>query len=1342
MVIPGGSVTFSIKVQAVDQISSGGQNKLKSAFKAVFNAKNPDSILELDEILDINDNPTGFKLVNVQWRDEISWDHGLGNHDLIAQSHIGQNGTTDPLAEQITAVYTPSTKVNQRLGAPAGYFIVNKGTAGFRTLVSSNPGGDFPGYGSTSSADSLEIFLGFEGVSANPIYDVHTCVHVTSGSRYQTVPLSWIVINEEGRQQIEQDGLASWCSALGSDEVTDQSFFRWPLGGVSGQQHIANHYGNQFGRLTRDTNVGGPSDQVKITSFDFSFSWSLEDTQDLDLAPGNIFQASICDGESGMAGGPARGGNNNGNPYDWFRMRNQGNVTVNPRVIPVEFVTESLGNNIFTAVNVFPLQLNSGAQGPEDYHQLMMSTPNKFYAYETTDFYTGCGYQRYKMFSGFESESAGAIELLAINTFPYADTVSDPPITANNFASNIPYLAGSPGPVDTISGVGFFVGALFNLQSPTEDNDDPGNLLPSSISYKNQQAVTELAAPTTITATGSEAATLSFKTEANHDFGVVYYDERGRHGFVNHLDTVFVEGYTDSERPGGGKGPVEIELTMTSTPPDWAHYYKIVYAPNSTVDDFIQYSSGGAFVKPSGSGNIIDADDTNIYVSLNYLQGHSISYTNSFGARGDEGDPNMYRFEQGDEVLVISYSEGEDRVYCSDRFEVVDLVLLGNVDNPLSAEPTSNQQGQFLVLRNNPDSTGFSHADVFNNDDKWGNNCVFEMRSPKKAVDVDEQIYYEIEDTHRVVRLQSDPSVLTHQPATVTLTQGDVWFRKVPVNLNEYENNGFVDLIQDEVDDSTPPWTSNFRPLYLESSTANDLFAADAISIGRPNVIFEDAVETVREATVTYSEASNPETSKPKYSSFNPSLVNFKDLSERYGNIEYINSHNDYIIVIQRDKVSIVPVEKNILSDGSGSSNLIASLNVLGEAIIYPGMSGCDSDPTSIYDAEDEVYFCNKSTGKVFRWTRQNGNEEISEKGMSSVLRAAIKRAVANGEVRIVGGYDILKDEYLISILNPESRHTSNEYILQQPLSGGVTPTDGIGGEDGGGDDSTGLGGSLPPFIQDYNEFYGDDPNFIPITESEMSKTLAIQYLKDLTGTDQEPTFRDLSSLLNHSQNPQIQNFRLDLGGNGNKSVEGLIESLALKTSEYDLDKPAFSEAIAQRPEPPQPPSNYFPPDFGSVAEAVDYLYEYGGLKVHDVVKLNYYMNPVLVYNVAEPLTLGLTINTQDLLEMLTGFYVVSNGQDSAYNPSYQDPGGGGPYTSSQVIHWIVTEGIYEITAFQYFQIVHNVRPEVQALWAMGYQGQNADYSITIVDLLTFLGVFATDGGLTLDSQAIHPAFL
>ena len=47
------------------------------------------------------------------------------------------------------------------------------------------------------------------------------------------------------------------------------------------------------------------------------------------------------------------------------------------------------------------------------------------------------------------------------------------------------------------------------------------------------------------------------------------------------------------------------------------------------------------------------------------------------------------------------------------------------------------------------------------------------------------------------------------------------------------------------------------------------------------------------------------------------------------------------------------------------------------------------------------------------------GVEEISDKGMSSVIRASLQRAMEqSGDLRIVGGYDSLKDEYLFTIVN------------------------------------------------------------------------------------------------------------------------------------------------------------------------------------------------------------------------------------------------------------------------------------------------------------------------------------
>ena len=96
----------------------------------------------------------------------------------------------------------------------------------------------------------------------------------------------------------------------------------------------------------------------------------------------------------------------------------------------------------------------------------------------------------------------------------------------------------------------------------------------------------------------------SFKTRDTHDFGMVYYDKRGRASSVFPLDSVYVPGYSDAERnqPGATKGPVSIKQRLVHPAPSWADRYKIVYSPTSNISRFIQYSSGGAFINENHMG--------------------------------------------------------------------------------------------------------------------------------------------------------------------------------------------------------------------------------------------------------------------------------------------------------------------------------------------------------------------------------------------------------------------------------------------------------------------------------------------------------------------------------------------------------------------------------------------------------------------------------------------------------------------------------------------------------------------------------------------------------------------
>ena len=154
------------------------------------------------------------------------------------------------------------------------------------------------------------------------------------------------------------------------------------------------------------------------------------------------------------------------------------------------------------------------------------------------------------------------------------------------------------------------------------------------------------------TGTSIDPQSRSFKRYCSHDFGVVFYDERGRPGNVNPLGSVYVSGYESTNNATGSAFVTAQFEQLQSNIPNWAHYYRMVYGGNSTIDDFIQYSAGGAFV-PAASKN----NDGLIYVSLNYLQHNNlVSYSKAGGAVGSDGDKDLYTYSAGDRFRVISYS--------------------------------------------------------------------------------------------------------------------------------------------------------------------------------------------------------------------------------------------------------------------------------------------------------------------------------------------------------------------------------------------------------------------------------------------------------------------------------------------------------------------------------------------------------------------------------------------------------------------------------------------------------------------------------------------------------------
>lgn len=576
----------------------------------------------------------------------------------------------------------------------------------------------------------------------------------------------------------------------------------------------------------------------------------------------------------------------------------------------------------------------------------------------------------------------------------------------------------------------------------------------------------------------------SFKSSANHSLGVVYYDERGRSGPVAPLPSrgnpsVYVAGYSNEERDGL-QGRVEMIVSMNTPPPPWAWNYQFVYAGNSTYDDFIQYSVGGAFVP---TDNV--SEGKSIYLSLNYLQVNSdVSYAEAWGAVDYTGDKRFYQFVPGDYVRIISYNtDDETRIFPVDLvFEITNAVTLpDNIEeNPISggvfvddgAGVHPARRGSFIVVRDNPAAAGFTASDVAvgstqidTNAHFWNNRTVVEIVRPKKLSDSEDRVYYEIGKQYRVVR--NPNGNLTHQFEQHLIRQGDVWWRRVPVNISEYDesNNVFVNLIQEENEEELITNAPRFRDVYLESMTFNDTYAGNnVLGYGKPKVVGPQRQRVRRFSSITFSDVNDYATKVNRFTSFNAYNAPFKDLPNEYGNINYILDFNGGLFVIQKDKASQVPVSRDIITTATGQDSIVVSNKILGSQILYAGSYGSDNNPESVIKVDNNIYFAHKSRGEVYKFNPSNGIQVISDKGMATALRAAFEEVnyVDGGATQawIVSGYDPLNDEYLITINQIGNFGIPNLGLYDRPVDE-ITEVDdprtvvigGGGGGTGGGPD-------------------------------------------------------------------------------------------------------------------------------------------------------------------------------------------------------------------------------------------------------------------------------------------------
>lgn len=246
----------------------------------------------------------------------------------------------------------------------------------------------------------------------------------------------------------------------------------------------------------------------------------------------------------------------------------------------------------------------------------------------------------------------------------------------------------------------------------------------------------------------------TFKANADHSFGLVYYDDRGRASGVRDIGSVNIAPWGGAER-NAKNGSARVVVDISSDAPASASSYSIVYAKNNRYSRYQQYSVMEALKATNVDSAEVGAADgnDNIYLSLAASQGKEDSYSSS--------KASGFKLEAapGDKVRIIRYYDRVQGAYIypqNHEYEVVGIKSYNLTNTPFYHDNSNSNNadmkkrhyritGDFLVLRNES-YDNFSFNDLTDvetaSTDLWHSAVTIELYTPLKSTDT--KLYYEM----------------------------------------------------------------------------------------------------------------------------------------------------------------------------------------------------------------------------------------------------------------------------------------------------------------------------------------------------------------------------------------------------------------------------------------------------------------------------------------------------------------------------------------------------------------------------------------------------------------------
>ena len=214
--------------------------------------------------------------------------------------------------------------------------------------------------------------------------------------------------------------------------------------------------------------------------------------------------------------------------------------------------------------------------------------------------------------------------------------------------------------------------------------------------------------------------------------------------------------------------------------------------------------------------------------------------------------------------------------------------------------------------------------------------------------------------------------------------------------------------------------TSNWA---IEESRIRGGYNNTTVDFGVKAYIVEDEPnQAIKASGLIYSGIFNSRTGINRTNVFSVAEEITKSADPANGSIQKLFAEDTNLTVLQELKCSRALIDKDAIYSAEGGGTVTASNLVIGVIQPYTGQYGISLDPGSFASYGYRKYFSDRNNNVILRLSR-DGIEEISSYGMTDYFRDelnGVDSPATNG--KIIGGYDIHNDQYVISTQGFQTR--------------------------------------------------------------------------------------------------------------------------------------------------------------------------------------------------------------------------------------------------------------------------------------------------------------------------------